>query len=83
MAPLSPNGLWFTDNHPLRLGAASKKTGGTLTAHQSSRVRYRPGHGDSEGTLRLSSSSVGDQPRAAAVPRQKGLRRIEEEEYHS
>jgi len=30
MAPSSPNGLWFTDNHPLCLGAASKKTGGVM-----------------------------------------------------
>ena len=83
MAPSSPNGLWFTDNHPLRLGAVSKKTSRTLAGNQSSRVRFGPGRGVSEGTLRLSSSSVSDQPQAVAVPRQKGLRRIEGEECHS
>jgi len=75
MAPSSPNGLWFTDNYPLHLGAASKKTGGTLTAHQSSRVRIGPSHSDSEGTLRLSSSSVSDQPRAAVMLGRRDLKR--------
>ena len=42
MAPSSPNGLWFTDNHPLHLGAASKKTSCALAGDQSSRVRYGP-----------------------------------------
>jgi len=69
MAPSSPNGLWFTDNPPLRLGAASKKTSCALAGNQSSKVRIGPSHGDSKGTLRLSSSSVSDQPRAAVVPR--------------
>ena len=83
MAPSLPNSLWFTNNHPLHLGAASKKTSGTLAAHQSSSVRIGPSHGDSEGTLRILSSSVSNQPQAVAVPRQKGLRQIEGEKCHS
>ena len=45
---------------PLCLGAASKKTSRTLTAYQSSKVRFGPGRGVSKGTLRSLSSSVSD-----------------------
>ena len=83
MAPSPPIGLGFTDNYPLRLGAASKKTDGTLAARQSSRVRCGPGRSVSEGTLRMSSSSVSDQPRAAVVPVRRDLGAMKGKERHS
>ena len=50
------------------------KTSGTLTAYQSSRVKIGPSHSDSERTLRLSSSSVSNQPRVVAVPVRRDFR---------